>query len=99
VNRDDQVAGRSRWRGGGQLLGHDLCRSIGKILADGSSRPGWSRRAVARMEAIRAENPWLFGDEANVLLVVGEEAAWWTFAGGRVVAGVLERATRTVVTG
>src|SRR3954467_10473548 len=22
-------AGRSRWRGGGQLLGHDVCRAIG----------------------------------------------------------------------
>jgi ATP-dependent helicase Lhr and Lhr-like helicase len=74
--------GRSRWRGGGQLLGYDLCRAIRKVLADDSSRAGWSRRAAARMEAIRAEYPWLSGDEANVLLAAGKEVGWWTFAGG-----------------
>ena len=28
------------------------------------------------------------GDEANILLVSGEDAAWWTFAGGRVNAAL-----------
>jgi ATP-dependent helicase Lhr and Lhr-like helicase len=88
-------AGRSRWRGGGQLLGHDLCRSIRKVLADDAARPGWSRRAVARMESVRAEYPWLTGDEADVLLDAGDEAAWWTFAGGRANAALAhELATR-----
>jgi ATP-dependent helicase Lhr and Lhr-like helicase len=40
------------------------------------------------MEVVRAEYPWLTGDEANVLLVTGEEAAWWTFAGGRANAAL-----------
>jgi hypothetical protein len=81
-------AGRSRWRGGGQLLGHVLCRSIRKLLADDAPRSGWSRRAVARMEVIREEYPWLRGDEADVLLFSGEESAWWTFAGGRANAAL-----------
>ena len=81
-------AGRSRWRGGGQFLGHDLCRAIRRVLAGDAASPGWSRRAVARMEAIRAEYPWLTGDEANVLLAAGDEAAWWTFAGGRANAAL-----------
>jgi ATP-dependent helicase Lhr and Lhr-like helicase len=88
-------AGRSRWRGSGQLLGNDLCGAIRKVLADDAARPGWSRRAVARMETIRAEYPWLTGDEANVLLVTGEEVSWWTFAGGRANAALAyELATR-----
>ena len=33
-------AGRSRWRGGGQLLGHDLCRPIREVLADDAARLG-----------------------------------------------------------
>jgi ATP-dependent helicase Lhr and Lhr-like helicase len=81
-------AGRSRWRCGGQILRHDLCRSIRKVLADDAARPGWSRRAVARLETVRSEYPWLSGDEAHVLLVAGEEAAWWTFAGGRANAAL-----------
>ncbi len=88
-------AGRSRWRGGGQLLGYDLCWAIRQVLADDAARPGWSRRAVARMETIRAEYPWLNGDEANDLVAAGEEVSWWTFAGGRANAALShELATR-----
>jgi len=87
-------AGRSRWRGGGQLLGYDLCRAIRRVLADDAARSGWSRRAVSRMEAIRSEYPWLTGDGANILLTAGEEAAWWTFAGGRANAALAHELTK-----
>ena len=83
-------AGRSRWRGGGQLLGYDLCRAIGRVLADDAASPGWSRRAVARMETIRAEYSWLPEGGANILLVTGQEVAWWTFAGGRANAALAD---------
>jgi ATP-dependent helicase Lhr and Lhr-like helicase len=47
------------------------------------------------MEVVRAEYPWLNGDEANVLLAAGEEVAWWTFAGVRANAALAhELATR-----
>src|SRR4051794_16748545 len=32
--------GRWRWRGGGQLLGHVLCRAVGRVLADEADAPG-----------------------------------------------------------
>ena len=40
-------AGRSHWRGGGQLLGYDLCRAIGRILADDAALPLASRPSTA----------------------------------------------------
>jgi ATP-dependent Lhr-like helicase len=47
------------------------------------------------MESVRAEYPWLTGDEADVLLAGGDESAWWTFAGGRANAALAhELATR-----
>jgi ATP-dependent helicase Lhr and Lhr-like helicase len=47
------------------------------------------------MEVIRADYPWLTGDEANVLLAAGEEVAWWTFAGGQANSALAhELATR-----
>jgi ATP-dependent Lhr-like helicase len=75
--------GRSRWRGQGQFLAFELCRAIRRLLADEAVLPTWSRRAVARIESIRSDFPWLAGDESNVLCQAGGEAAWWTFAGGR----------------
>ena len=80
--------GRSRWRGEGQFLGHELCRAIRRLLAGDEVSPRWSRRAVAQMEAVRAEFPWLTGDDANVLSLGRREAAWWTFAGGRANAAL-----------
>ena len=80
--------GRSRWRGGGQLLGRELCRAIRTVLAGDAPGPGWSRRASIRMGEIRDGYPWLSADEANVLVLDGEEAAWWTFAGGRANAAL-----------
>lgn len=37
---------------------------------------------------MRSEYAWLLGDGANVLHAGGEEAAWWTFAGGRANAAL-----------
>lgn len=80
--------GRSRWRGRGQYLGAGLCGAIRRLLAGDAVSPAWSRRAVARMEMIRSDFPWLTGDESNALVSAGGEVAWWTFAGGRANAAL-----------
>ena len=80
--------GRSRWRGQGQFLSHELCRSIRRLLAGDTVSPSWSRRAVDQMEVIRSDFVWLAGDESNVLCSAGGEVAWWTFAGGRANAAM-----------
>jgi ATP-dependent Lhr-like helicase len=89
-----EAEGRSRWRGEGQHLGRELCGAIRRLLAGETVAPGWSRRAVARMGAIRDEFSWLAGDDANVLLASGGEVAWWTFAGGRSNAALAHRLAR-----
>jgi ATP-dependent Lhr-like helicase len=86
--------GRWRWRGQGQFLGFALCRAIRQLLAGEAIAPGWSRRAVAQMEAIRWEFPWLAGDDANGLGSSGGEVAWWTFAGGRANAALAHELAR-----
>jgi ATP-dependent Lhr-like helicase len=89
---DDE--GRSRWLGQGQFLGLQLCRAIRQVLAVDTIAPGWSRRAVAQMEAIRWEFPWLAGDDANILGSCGGAVAWWTFAGGRANAALAHELAR-----
>jgi ATP-dependent Lhr-like helicase len=81
-------AGRSRWRGQGQYLSHELCRSIRQLLAGEAASPSWSRRAVAQIQEIRSDFAWLAGDESNVLASAGGEVAWWTFAGGKANAAL-----------
>jgi ATP-dependent Lhr-like helicase len=81
-------AGRSRWRGGGQFLGYQLCRAIRHVLAADDISPHWSRRAATRIASARAEYLWLAGGEDNVLASSGGEVAWWTFAGGRANAAL-----------
>jgi ATP-dependent Lhr-like helicase len=88
--------GRSRWRGEGQFLSRELCGSIRRILAGDGVLPHWSRRAVAQMEAIRADFPWLAEHEANVLVGSRGVPVWWTFGGGRAnLAMAHELAQRT----
>jgi ATP-dependent Lhr-like helicase len=89
---DDE--GRWRWRGHGQFLAFELCRAIRHLLAGDTLAPEWSRRAVAQMEAIRWEFPWLAGDDANVLGWYNGEVAWWTFAGGRANAALAHELAR-----
>jgi ATP-dependent helicase Lhr and Lhr-like helicase len=47
--------GRSRWRGQGQHLSHELCRAIRRLMAGEAVSPAWSRRAAAQMDAIRSD--------------------------------------------
>jgi hypothetical protein len=63
--------GRSRRRGQGQHLSHELCDAIRRLLAVEAISPSWSRRAVAQVEAIRSDFACAAGDEANVLATAG----------------------------
>jgi ATP-dependent Lhr-like helicase len=95
-----KAIGRSRWRGEGQFLSRELCRSIRRILADEIS-PHWSRRAVAQFEAVRAEFPWLVKNDENVLVVSRGAPVLWTFGGGRAnlaIAHELVQRTGTRIT-
>jgi ATP-dependent Lhr-like helicase len=80
--------GRSRWRGEGRFLGHEVCRAIRAVLAGDEVPPWCSRRASARLAGVRAEYPWLDGRADNVLVAAGGALTWWTFAGGRANAGL-----------
>ena len=78
-----EEAGRSRWKGGGQIQSQALCQAIRRVLADDQTRPPWSKRAIAQMETIRTQYPWLSADGSNVLLTGADgEVTWWTFGGG-----------------
>ena len=64
--------GRSRWRGEGQFLGRELCGAIRRTLAGDEVSPALVGGGPSgAMEAVRAEFPWLTGDDANVLVDLG----------------------------
>ena len=86
--------GRSRWRGEGQFLSRALCGAIRQTLAGDEVSPRWSARTVRRMEAIRADFPWLTADESNVLVSSDGDTTWWTFGGGRANAALAQELAR-----
>ena len=89
-----EEAGRSRWRGEGQFLGHALCRSIRGVLAGDDASPRWSRRATDRIADLRLDFPWLDRRDDNVLVSAGGVLTWWTFAGGRANAALAQELSR-----
>jgi ATP-dependent Lhr-like helicase len=86
--------GRSRWRGEGQFLSHELCRTIRGVLAGDDAGLYWSRRATARIREVRDEYPWLDCREDHVLVASGVDLTWWTFAGGRANAALAHELSR-----
>jgi ATP-dependent Lhr-like helicase len=46
------------------------------------------------MEDLRDEQPWLDDCEDNLLVAVGGELTWWTFAGGRANAALASELSR-----
>jgi ATP-dependent Lhr-like helicase len=75
--------GRSRWLGEGQALHFRLCRAIHAVLAGSDVRAELSRRAVERLNRLRAGFAWV--DEGRTALVTdgSGRTRWWTFAGLR----------------
>jgi ATP-dependent Lhr-like helicase len=72
--------GKSRWMGSSIPLSPALCSTVRDLLKSTEQRPEWSRRAVARLEELRAEfSP--FCGEGTVIARRGLSLEWWTFAG------------------
>jgi ATP-dependent Lhr-like helicase len=91
-----EEGGRSRWRGRGQLLSHDLCRAIRLLLAEEGDQPHWSRRARQQMAEVRLAYPWVSADRTNVLFGRDGEVHWWTFGGGRANASLGHQIARNL---
>ena len=73
----------------GQFLGRELCGAIRRVLAADEVAGLLGRGGrVGRIEAVRAEFPWLARRPENALVAAGDELAWWTFAGGRANAAL-----------
>ena len=92
--------GRSRWQGERPRLGFRLCQSIKHLLASGSDRELWSRRARSRIHDVRQEFAWLHAEGTVVLAANHDRAAWWTFAGvgaNAMFASALSRVTHSAV--
>jgi len=81
--------GRTRWRGGGLGLGHDMCQRIRDLLASDDVRDCWSQRARQQLAQTRSEYPWITRDATTVLLEPDGELVWWTFAGSRTNASLV----------
>jgi ATP-dependent Lhr-like helicase len=74
--------GRSRWLGEGQFLSFRICQAIRRILAADSTESFWSQRAIAKIEEVRAEYPWVSLDKTTLFQQPSGEVHWWTFGGG-----------------
>jgi ATP-dependent Lhr-like helicase len=82
--------GKSRWAGGGPLLSYRLCQAIRDILASDAGSTRWSRRAHDAIETARSDSPWLRPGMTVVRPAAGGGCHWWTFAGLRVNAALVQ---------
>lgn len=78
------MAGAARWIGIPQPLPYALCDAMRRVLL-GADLPAvrLSRRAVARLDAVRDEARHLVDPAGTVLTRDGDQVRWWTWAGGR----------------
>jgi ATP-dependent Lhr-like helicase len=89
-----EEGGRSRWRGQGQLLRFELCRSVREVLAGQDEDARWSRWARQQVAEIRLDYPWLGNDHTSMVLRRDGEGHWVTFASGRANAALADRLAR-----
>src|SRR5690606_4432398 len=76
--------GRTRYYGTTRLLGSELCRSIGAVLAGDDPGVPLSRRAVTALDESRRAFPGLQPGPVTYLQQTANGATrWWTFAGLR----------------
>lgn len=76
--------GKTAYRGVGQPLDHELCQSIGAVLAGDDPPVALSRRARSLLDDSRAEFPGLRpGEATHVRRRPTGQVEWWTFAGLR----------------
>lgn len=90
-------AGRSHWTGSPRALGFALCQAVRRTLAGVDPEVEVSRRAAARLTELRDQYP--FCTEAASALVTDDEGRrrWWTFAGFRANAVLVQRLGRAGV--
>jgi len=79
--------GRSRWLGGGQGLGFELCQSVKRALAGELSDDVLSSRSRAALRDIVEEHAWVVPD-ATILLIADKGASWYTFGGSLLNASI-----------
>lgn len=76
--------GRTRYHGGSSLLGYQVCRSIGAVLAGDDPGMSLSRRAAAKLDESRSNFAGLRAEDTTYLQRrVDGQTQWWTFAGMR----------------
>ncbi len=77
------AAGRSRWSGGGRVLGSELCDAMRDVAA-GAEVDGvtLTERARAALADIRAEFRFARSGSTSVV-IEPTRARWWTWAGAR----------------
>lgn len=85
-----EVEGRSRWVGAGRSLSFALCRSIRRVLASGRCPATLSRRANDCLTRLADEHGWV--DDASTAVVSDSDGSvrWWTFAGLRANAWLVD---------
>lgn len=88
VDRNKRIAsvipskerGRSRWLGTGPCLSFRFCQAIKRLLTSEETSGAWSKRAVAKISALREAYPWVQMDH-TALVKTKRSLVWWTFAG------------------
>jgi ATP-dependent Lhr-like helicase len=94
------IVGVARWQGAGQPLGAVVARAVRDVLA--GSDPGGvtlSTRAADRLDARRAERPWVTVGATTLFSEAGGRTRWWTFAGWKanLALGFAASSLRTTV--
>ena len=74
--------GRSRWLGEGQMLSHEVCQSIRRLLASDEDDERWSERSCDQFQELRHGYPWADANSTSLVREPNGEIRWWTFAGG-----------------
>lgn len=88
--------GKSKWSGMPQALSYALTDAMRRVLL-GADPPGvtLSRRAVARLSAIRLESASTVDTDATVVTEMDNgQVRWWTWAGARANALLAEAITQ-----
>jgi ATP-dependent Lhr-like helicase len=85
-----ELRGRSRWIGSGGVLGFEHCRAIRRVLATGRCPGTLYKRAIERLAQLAKEFAWVDEQRTTVVRDGSGNVRWWTFAGLRANAVVIE---------
>jgi ATP-dependent Lhr-like helicase len=84
--------GKSRWLGGGAPMHFALGQAVAEVLRDGLPDRLLSQRARAELGRVRADYSWI-EENATAFVVTPPDAGgrWWTFAGDRYNAALVQQ--------